>query len=114
MFRYIHVFVHSPRLQDSDLWRPPDAAPGDSRRKHAAGVIFRTPHKIVVIKACIKVFSPTHVVVAFDGPPAPRHRSGRVHAVTAPASARCCCCPPILPSRLWEEARARGCSEPTD
>ena len=26
------------------LNRPPDAAPGDSRRKHAAGVIFRTPH----------------------------------------------------------------------
>ena len=27
-----------------NLNRPPDAAPGDSRRKHAAGVIFRTPH----------------------------------------------------------------------
>ena len=27
-----------------DLWRPPDAAPGDSRHKHAAGVSFRTRH----------------------------------------------------------------------
>ena len=27
-----------------NLNRPPDAAPGDSRHKHAAGVIFRTPH----------------------------------------------------------------------
>ena len=27
-----------------NLNRPPDAAPGDSRHKHAAGVTFRTPH----------------------------------------------------------------------
>ena len=27
-----------------DLWRPPDAAPGDSRHKHAAGAAFHIPH----------------------------------------------------------------------
>ena len=35
------------------LNRPQDAAPGDSRRKHAAGVIFRTPHHCEHLSAAL-------------------------------------------------------------